>query len=68
MAPEIRYPEILVDLTGHDGNAFAMIARVSKIMRRAGVSQEEIKKFRIEAMAGDYDHVLQTILAWVDTA
>ena len=30
----VRHPEVRVKLTGHDGNAFAIIDRVSKAMRR----------------------------------
>jgi hypothetical protein len=61
-----KYPDITVALTGRDGNAFSIIGSVSKALRRAGVSAEEIDKFRTEAMSGDYDHVLQTTMDWVE--
>jgi hypothetical protein len=62
----VKHPEIQVALTGEDGNAFFIIGRVSAALRRAGVSDEERKQFQTEAMSGNYDHVLQTCMKWVD--
>ena len=62
---EIRHPEIEVQLTGGDGNAFVVMGTVTKALKRAGVPKEEIDEFRTEAMAGDYDHLLQTCMCWV---
>lgn len=63
----IKYPEVTVKLVGEDGNAFFIIGRTSQALRLAGVSQEEISAFQAEAMSGDYDNVLQTVMKWVDT-
>jgi hypothetical protein len=60
-----KYPNITVKLVGNDGNAFAILGRVSGALRRAGVSEEERKQFMSEAMSGDYNHLLQTCMAWV---
>lgn len=60
-----RYPEITVELTGVDGNAFFIIGTMKKALRRAGISQAEIDKFQEEATSGDYDHLLQTCFRWV---
>lgn len=62
-----KYPDIEVELTGTDGNAFAILAKVRTSMRKNGVPKEEIDKFSDEATSGNYDHLLQTVLAWVDT-
>lgn len=62
----IKYPEIEVTLVGEDGNAFAIIGRVSKALRRAKVEKSEIDLFTKEAMGGDYDHLLRTCMEWVD--
>jgi hypothetical protein len=35
-------------------------------MRIARLSDEEIARFRDEATAGDYDHLLRTVMAWVE--
>jgi hypothetical protein len=63
---EPKYPEITVKLTDEDGNAFAIMGRVTKAMRRAGLGEEAIKQFRTEATAGNYDHLLQTCMRWVE--
>ena len=61
----IKHPNIVVKLVGEDGNAFAILGRIEKAMRRAGVSQEERKAFQAEATAGDYDDLLATCMKWV---
>ena len=62
-----KYPDIEVQLSGEDGNAFFIISRVCKALRHGGVSKEEVDAFSAEAMSGDYDHVLQTAMATVTT-
>lgn len=62
-----KYPHITVNLSDCDGNAFAILGRVRKAMRRAKVSEEEITEFSHEAMAGDYDHLLQAVMRTVET-
>lgn len=60
-----KYPNVHVELIGQDGNAFAILGRVSRAMRRSGVSEEEQKAFSDEATSGDYDHLLRTVTKWV---
>ena len=62
----IKHPEITVQLTGSDGNAFSILGRVQKALRKAGVPREEQDAFMKEAMSGDYDHLLATVMRWVD--
>ena len=62
----VRYPHVRVRLVGEDGNAFAILGRVARALRRAGVPPEEIRRFHEEATAGDYDHLLATVMAWVN--
>jgi len=65
---EVRHPEVKkVKLIGEDGNAFAILGRVMKAMKVAGVSKAEIDAYYAEATDGDYDHLLQTTLRWVKT-
>jgi len=61
-----RYPDITVRLVGEDGNAFAILGRVIRAMKQAGLPPEEIEAFRQEATAGSYDLLLQTVMRWVD--
>jgi hypothetical protein len=63
---ETKYPEIEVQLTGGDGNAFAIMGAVSKALRRNGVSKEEIDRYMAESMSGDYDNLLRTAIKWVN--
>ena len=61
-----RYPDVQVQLTGEDGNAFAILGRTAGALRRAGVPQDEIDDYFAEATSGDYQHLLQTTMRWVD--
>ena len=65
---EVKHPEVKVRLTGSDDNAFAVLGKVKQAMERKHVPREEIKAFMSEAMSGDYDHLLQTCLRWVDVS
>ena len=62
---EVRHPEIRVSLVGENGNAFAILGRVRKAMRGAGVDEEETQQFFREATTGDYNQLLATVMAWV---
>lgn len=59
------YPEVVVKLTGRDGNAFSILGIVVRAMRDASVPECEIKAFCHQAKAGDYDHLLATCWKWV---
>ena len=63
-----KYPDVEVRLVGEDGNAIFIIARVSRALKRAGVSKDEVSEFRAEAMSEDYDNVLQTAMKWVEVS
>ena len=64
----VKYPNIDVQLTGEDGNAMFIIARVRKALKRNGVSTEELTEYTNESMSGDYDKVLTTASAWVNVS
>ena len=61
-----KFPGVSVQLSGQDGNALAIMGRVSAALRQAGVSDEEITLFLEESTSGDYDHLMQTAMRWVD--
>jgi hypothetical protein len=61
----VKYPEIEVQLTGQDGNAYAIMGAVSRELRKAGVSQKEINEYTNESMSGDYDNLLRVAMSWV---
>ncbi len=54
-----------VRLVGEDGNAFAILGRVSKALRQAGQG-DKVKEMTDKAMSGDYNHLLATVLEYVD--
>jgi len=62
-----KYPEIVVQLTGEDGNAFAILGRIELAFQAAGVPYAERRAFRMEACSGTYDELLQTVMRWVTT-
>ena len=62
-----KYPDVKVPLLGEDGNAFAIIGRTTKELKRAKVGSDEVESYMKEAMSGDYDNVLRVTQRWVDT-
>jgi hypothetical protein len=63
---EPRYPYVIVELVGRDGNAFAILGRVVQALSEAGVPDEELRGLIEEATCGDHEHLLQVILRWVE--
>jgi len=61
---EVRHPEVVVELTGQDGNAFTILGAVQQALRRAGHAGD-IAEFLEEATSGDNDQLLQTCMRWV---
>jgi hypothetical protein len=68
------FQDCVVQLTGEDGNAFAILCRVKKKMaehlRETNSKSDEVKQaiintFMIEATAADYEHLLHVCQAWV---
>ncbi len=55
-----------VKLIGQDGNAFSIMGRVKKALRRAIFDQEYIDQYLSEATSGDYDHLLVVSMKYVD--
>ena len=56
-----------VQLTGTDGNAFAVMGRVRSAMREVGWSRAEIASATDEMMGGDYDNLLMVACKLCDT-
>lgn len=59
-----KYPEIIVQLSGNDGNAFSIMGNCRRTARDAGMDMEEFEIFIEEAKSGDYDHLIQTCMKW----
>ena len=58
--------DVTVRLSGEDGNAFAILARVDRALKNAGVSDADREQFYEEATAEYYDHLLRTCAKWVN--
>ena len=65
MSGQPRYPDVTVELTGTDGNAFAILGKVAKALRRAGHGAA-VTAFQSEATSGGYNHLLQTAMRFVE--
>jgi hypothetical protein len=63
-----KYADVEVQLSGVDGNAFAIMGAVASALRRHGVPVAEIDEYRRESMSGDYDHLLRTAMRWVSVS
>ncbi len=42
---EPKFPDVVVQLSGEDGNAFSILGRVQKAMHRANVDETAINQF-----------------------
>lgn len=49
-----------------DGNSFAVMGAAKKAMEKSGIDEKEIKSMIDEATSGDYNHLLSTIMEYVE--
>jgi hypothetical protein len=68
MSATVRHPEISVQLSGTDGNAFSVLSRMTRALRAAGCDDAEVQEFMEEATTGSYDLLLATCMSWVDVS
>ena len=50
---------IVVDLTGPDGNAFALIGLATRLAKQLGIDSHTINVIKTKMMSGDYENLLQ---------
>jgi hypothetical protein len=50
----------IVKLVSTDGNAMMILGKCVRAAKDAKWTEERIQKFKDEAIAGDYNHLLQT--------
>ena len=53
-----KNPLIEIDLTGADGNAYALLAYAKRIGYLLGLSEEEIKAVMKEMQCGDHEKLI----------
>lgn len=56
--------DVTVKLINEDGNAFYIIGAVTKALRRAG-HHDLAEQFEQQAISGNYDQLLQTVMIFV---
>jgi len=56
---------IEVQLSGNDGNAYAVMASIRSALKRAGADEADISLYTQESMSGDYDNLLRVANEWV---
>jgi hypothetical protein len=63
-----KYPNITItmDLDGPDGNAFAIMGRVSAALKNNGATKEEVAQYSMDSMSGDYDNLIAAQSLWVN--
>lgn len=57
---------VTVQLTGRDGNAFAIMGAVKSALKKAGATEAELDEYFKESTSGDYDNLLRTAMKWVN--
>ena len=55
-----------VKLIGQDGNAFSIMGRVKKALRRAAADKEYVDKYLKESTVGDYNYLLAVSMEYVN--
>jgi len=56
---------VKIKLIGEDGNAFAIMSRVTKALRRNGY-KDLVDEYMKEAMSSDYDNLLRVTMEYVE--
>tara|TARA_B100000927_G_scaffold96241_2_gene77654 strand:- start:1480 stop:1710 length:231 start_codon:yes stop_codon:yes gene_type:complete len=51
--------EIIIDLTGPDGNAFHLLGVAKRLGMKCGYDEVQISDLRNEMMSGDYENLLR---------
>lgn len=64
-SPRCPVPVHLGDLMGPEGNAFIILGRCRESFKLLGML-DDYSEFSTEAKSGNYDHLLDTVLAWCE--
>lgn len=59
---------VALKLTGVNGNAYALMGAAKRAASKAGVPAADIEAVLKEAMAGDYNHLLATLMDAFDVS
>jgi hypothetical protein len=59
-------PKYDITVEPKSGDAFHVLAATQRGLRQAGAPEEEVKAYYAEATSGDYDHLLEVTMRWVN--
>lgn len=59
-----KYPDVHVQLTGEDGNAFFILGKIQRILKKEKLFDSVWEEFYKEATSGDYNHLLATVMMY----
>jgi hypothetical protein len=64
----VKFPnaKISIDLDGEQSSPFFIIGETRRALKEAGAKPAEANAFNVEAMATDYNHMLDVVEKWVD--
>ena len=63
----VKFPQIKVKLVGTDGNIFALIAKVSNVLKQNRVNNDLVNEFSKDIInSSNYDEALSKITNWVN--
>ena len=57
---------VRLTLVGRNGNAFALLGAFTNAAKKEGWTAEEIETVTSEAMSGDYNHLVATLMNYSD--
>lgn len=61
----VKYPDVKVKLVGEDGNAYLILGRTVRALKKAGHA-DAVEVYKKAATAGDYDNLLRVTMETVD--
>lgn len=56
---KIPQKEIVIDITGPEGNAFCLMGYAKQYAKQLSYSQEQIGELMEDMRSGDYEHLLE---------
>jgi hypothetical protein len=59
-----KYPNITVQLSGRDSNAFMILGLCQRAATDAGLPKDEVDAFYKEATRADHEHLVQSAMRW----
>lgn len=57
---------VTVQLSGNDGNAFAIMGSVRNALKKAGATKEQLDQYTMDSMSGDYQNLLRVASRYVN--